>query len=455
LCHEWDFANSDQIRRENVRSCWEKLKEQQSMKIQWLEHAIGILVFATALLSVACGGKSNLNLTPSGLPPVSQASELNSYVGTQGTDPSTGDSGAVWQVTINHTTNSFSASDYASQLVTANGLFAFDGGFLSFSQTNPSPAFQADGFTIEIPGRVAFFRPGFNSFNSTQGIATSASSPVALVPGNCLSLFNATFQFVTLPTSKWTASTDMAYGSVQVNSVQPTSSGNTWNFSNLAQFTLAKTQSQSGATLSNGICAESAVGTVVSIPPSSSTGNTITVAVGPSGFLIMNNGPNTSGEVGLIQPSNPLNTSSILNANYLGFISEPAIPIPLSGVPTANQVAFFGCANSPCTASGTSLVGGAFPNDDPTQPANTNITINFGPQNTTNNGLFDSVTITILDPANACTSPGVVGQDSQGNPTCTVPAAAVAANPENRFAIFLIAQDVVNQSPMAIYLFQE
>jgi len=218
------------------------------MKIRWFVRAGGILILATELLCSACGGKSDLNLTPSGLPPLSQASELNSYVGTQGTDPSTGNSGAVWQVTINHTTNSFSASDYASQLVTANGLFAFDGGFLDFSQTNPSPAFQADGFAIEIPGRVAFFRPGFNSFNSTQDIVTSASSPVASVPGNCLGLFDVTFQFVSLPTAKWIASTDIAYGNFQVNSLQPTSSGNTWNFSNLTQFTLAKTHDRDAAT---------------------------------------------------------------------------------------------------------------------------------------------------------------------------------------------------------------
>jgi hypothetical protein len=425
------------------------------MKLRWCVRAGNILVFATALLSAACGGKSDLNLTPSGLPPPSQAAQLNTYVGTQGTDPSTGNSGAVWQVAINHTTNSFSASDYAAQLATANGLFAFDGGFLNFSQTNPSPAFQADGFAIEVPGRVAFFRPGFNSFDSTQNTETSASSPVASVPGSCLGLFNVTFQFVTLPTAKWTAATDIAYGSFQVTSVQPGSNGNTWNFSNLMQWDLAKTQSPSGTTLPDGICAQSGVGTVVSIPPSSPTGNTITVAAGPSGFLIMNNGPNTSGAVGLIQPSSALNTSSVLSANYLGFISEPAIPIPLSGLPTANQIAFFGCPNSPCTASGRSLVGGAFPNDDPTQPANTNIAINLGTQNATNNGLFDSATVAIPDPANVCTPPGVAGTDSEGNPTCTLPAVAVSGNPDNRFAIFLIAQDVVNQSPMAIYLFEE
>jgi hypothetical protein len=425
------------------------------MKTQRLVRAADILVFATALLSAACGGKSNLNVTPSGLPPLSQPVALNSYVGTQGTDPSTGDSGAVWQVTINHTTNSFSASDYASQLVTANGLFAFDGGFLNFSQTNPSPAFQADGFAIEIPGRVAFFRPGFNSFDPIQDIATSASSPVASVPGSCLGLFDVTFQFVTLPTAKWAAGTDIAYGSFQVNNVQPGSSGNTWNFSNLTQFNLAKTHSQSGTTLPDGICAQSAVGAVVSVPPSSATGNTITVAVGPTGFLIMSNGPNTSGAVGLIQPSSALNPGSVVSANYLGFISEPAIPIPLSGPPTANQVASFACPKSTCTASGISLVGGPFPNDDPTQPANTSITINLGTQNAMNNGLFDSATVTIPDPASTCTAPGVAGKDSQDNPTCTLPAAAVCGNPENKFVIFLIAQDVVNQSPLAIYLFQE
>jgi hypothetical protein len=431
------------------------MKHQQGAKIRCLLRASGALVVAASLLCVGCGGKSNLNLTSSGLPPVSQASELNSYVGTQGTDPSTGDAGAVWQLTINRTTNSFSASDYAAQLVPANGLFVFDGGFLNFSQTNPSPAFQADGFAIEIPGRVAFFRPGFNSFNSTQDTTTSASSPVAGVPGNCLGLLDVTFQFVTLPTATWISGKDPAYGNFQVNSVQPASTGSTWNFSNLTEFTLAKTQRQTGTTLPAGICAQSAVGDVVSIPPSSPGGNTVTVAVGPSGFLIMNNGQNTSGAVGLIQPSSALDFSGLMAANYLGFISEPAIPIPLSGLPTANQIAFFGCSSPGCKASGTSLVGGAFPNDDPTQPANTNITINLGIQNATNNGLFDGATVTIPDPNSACTGPGVSGTDSQGNPTCTLPAVAVSGNPENKFAIFLIAQDLVNQSPMAIYLFQE
>jgi len=36
-----------------------------------------------------------------------------------------------------------------------------------------------------------------------------------------------------------------------------------------------------------------------------------------------------------------------------------------------------------------------------------------------------------------------------------LPAVAVAGNPEGNFAIFVIAQDTVNDSPLAISLFQQ
>ena len=86
------------------------------------------------------------------------------------------------------------------------------------------------------------------------------------------------------------------------------------------------------------------------------------------------------------------------------------------------------------------------------------MTIDFGSEDAGNFGLYKSARVTIPDPAGspgACTPPGVAGTDSQTNPTCTLPAIAVVGNPEDRFAIFLIAQDTVNNSPMAIYLFQQ
>jgi len=157
----------------------------------------------------------------------------------------------------------------------------------------------------------------------------------------------------------------------------------------------------------------------------------------------------------------------VVSLHYLGFVSEPAIQFPSLTIPPQpppNQIASFSpCPRSICSSSGTSLIGGGFPldnptdsrSDDPTQPASTNITIDLGAQNPASNGLYDSAAVTIPDPLSLCAAPGTPGQNLQGNPTCTLPAAAVAGNPENRFAIFLIAQDVVNSSPMAIYLFQQ
>lgn len=422
------------------------------MKLSWSTRLVGGLGLLALLLNLGCGGAGNQNTTAAESTQ-SQPGPMNSYVGTQGTDPATGDSGAVWQLTINHSTNSFSSADYASQLVTANGLFTFDGGFLDFSQTSTSGSgnvYQPDGFALEVPGRVAFFRPGFNGFDQ-NGNPTFASSPVVSVPSGCVDLYDQTFQFVTLPTTKWAVNTDPAYGSIQVST-----SGSTWNLSGVTQFTLAQSRAQ-GVPLAPGTCAQAAVGTVVSVPPTPPITDAYMIVVGPSGFFIMNEGRDNPGAIGLLQPSTALDAPKIAASNYLAFISEPALPPPS----TANQVGFFGCPSSGCAAS--SLVGGAFPNDDPTTAAATNITIDLGPQNPNNNGLFDSALLTIPDPVGspgACVSPGVPGSDPQGNPTCTVPAVAVAGNPENKFAIFLLAQDMVNSvnggpMPLAIYLLQE
>jgi hypothetical protein len=259
-----------------------------------------------------------------------------------------------------------------------------------------------------------------------------------------------------MPNANWRASTQTAYGSFQA-----TTTGNTWNFSNLSQQLLNNSPNQPGNSFSPGVCTPARPGTVINIPPGSTITTSNTLVVGPSGFLIMNQGASTSSWVGMMQPANALNTGSIANANYLGFISEPNVPFPgRGGQFPPNAIAAFGCPASGCTSS--TLVGGAFPlsnpadstSDDPTQPAATNITITLGNQNTASNGLYDSASITIPDPSHVCTG-SASGTDANGNPVCTFPAVAIAGNPDNKFAIFVIAQDVVNNSPMAIYLFQE
>jgi hypothetical protein len=433
------------------------MKELPFMKVK--SKGSACLILLAAVLATGCGsGKSSD-------PPAtaSKAGALNSYVGTEGTaNPSASPPlfDATWQITVNHNTNSFSATDFSlpsgtgnSNGTTFNGVFTFDAGFLNFAQTNVNGnAFQPGGFMIEIPGRIAFLRP---DYFTTQ---FQAQPPVVAVPSSCLNINgNAAFQFVALPNTNWNSATDTAYGGLQVS---VSADKTTWSLSNLAQFTLSKS-SQSGASLSPGICTASLAGTVVSIPPSSTTGISTNLAVGPSGFLIMNQG--TSSVVGMIPPTSPLNTGSLVGVNYLGFVSEPNLPFPNSNiVGTVNQITSFG-------PSGAGLVGGAFPVlstctvlgtpsdvcDDPTQPAATDLTINLGTENSINNGLYDSATVTIPDPNLLCAPPGVSGTDANGNPTCTVPAVAIAGNPENKFVIFLVAQDIVNNSPLAIYLLQQ
>jgi hypothetical protein len=428
------------------------------------------LVLLATLCAIGCNGTSSIYSSTAVAPALTVAGPLNAYAGAE----STGD---VWQITINHNTNSFSAIDYSEEAgtsgspLTFNGEFAFDGGFLDFSQTNTASnaAFEPSGFALEIPGRVVLFRP--DTATDLNG-NPAAAPPVAAVPGGCWSfVMGVNFQFVTMPNVEqqqansivWNPATNSAYGGFQVST-----DGTTWYFFNLSQFTLAQGPSQPGANFSPGLCAPAIMGTVISIPANSQITTTDTLVVGPSGFLILNQGPGVSGALGLGQPAGALNTSNLVSVHYLGFVSEPSIPFPSCAAPCTptapppNPIASFGpCPDTICSP-GTSLLGGDFPlanpmdsrSDDPTQPANTNITINLGAQNATSNGLYDAATVTIPDPNSVCTG-SAVGQDSQGNPTCTFPAVAVAGNPESKYAIFLIAQDIVNQSPMSIYLFQE
>lgn len=419
-------------------------------------------LLAWALLNLGCGGSGSSNNTPPGQPASSLPGTYNSYVGTQGT-------GDTWQISLNQKTNSFMATDFSLQASSGgagggggltgsagffNGVFAFDGGFLNFAQTNTNPTFQPTGFAFEIPDRVVFLRPDYAGIGQPISVA---QPPVMAVPGSCLNIPNAQmFQFVTLPNANWQAGSQIAYGQFQA-----ATAGNTWNFSNLNQVMLNGSTIQPAAAFSQGTCTAARPGTVISIPPSSTVSTNNTLDVGPSGFMVMNQGANTSSLIGMQQPSKALSVSSLVSASYLGFISAPNIPFPGGpGQPAPNQIASFGCPTSGCTSS--ILVGGGFPlsnssdstSDDPTQPAATNITINLGSQNSGSNGLFDSATITIPDPSQVCTGANA-GKDANGNPVCTFPAIAIAASPENKFAIFVIAQDIVNGSPMGIILLQE
>jgi|SRR5579872_2184362 len=419
---------------------------------QKLSLCASIVVLALAPFGTSCGGSSKVSASASaplpGLPALSVPGPSNSYLGTQ----SPGD---IWQVSIDHTANSFSAADLTNPGTgTALGSIVDQLGFLGLAQTNVSPPFQSFGFALEIPGRAFLLRPGAN-------IAALA----ALVPGSCLTINgNVTFQFVALPGKNWAVGTDSAYGTVQASA-----STSTWNFSNFTQSTLGNS-SQTNTTLNAGTCSSGAAGGLVTIPPNPPATVSATLGVGPSGFFVADQflssaSGTASGAAGVIQPSASLDTGNVVGGSYLGFVYEPAVSA--SSTCTADclaptQMAAFSGSVTTCQTlpSSSGMCGGAFFNDilGSLKQASTDTTIEFGKEDSSNFGLYKSAKITIPDPAGSpgsCTPAGVPGTDSQGNPTCTLPAMAVVGNPENKFAIFLIAQDTVNQSPMVIYLFQQ
>jgi hypothetical protein len=274
-----------------------------------------------------------------------------------------------------------------------------------------------------------------------------------LVPNGCPSIAGKTqFNFVILPTDSWASATDAAYGSVSI-----ATSGANWTLASYQLQTLAGTPAPgNGTALPAGTCAPNAAGTAVYLPSnplsiSLSLPLPQTIAVGPSGFYIADQGladGNTignPGEFGVIQPSSALLPSDILSANYLGFIFEPGVNNPyatLNNPTPESQMASFG----PTVPAGQ-LLGGGFPNDDPTQPVIANLSIDLGAQSTTANGVFPDALVTNANSTSVC-------PDGITTP-CPYSAVAVVGNAEGKFSIFIIGEDGDNFLPFGIYLFQQ
>ncbi len=390
-----------------------------------------------ALAMAGCGGGSKGSTDPAGLQPPAAAGTLNSYIGTSPFDSTTramGSSGSgnaygLWDASFDHSNNAFSAWDVTTQgnntdaySIKVIGTFTAPGGFLDLTQTNdpldsPPPA----GYALEVPDRVAILRQGDLTIPVT-----------AMVPTGCPIINGATqFNFVILPTDSWAQATDPAYGSLSM-----ANSGATWNFTSFQQSTLAGgVAPNSGVTLPPGTCAATGAGTSVYVPSDPTLTLPKTIAVGPSGFYVADQGLDVNsngnpGQLGVIQPLASLTTSDVVAHKYLGFIYEAGADA--SGLIPESQLAAFGAS----TPAGQ-LVGGGFANDDTTQPAVNYLTILLGTENAATHGLYPSVVIT-----------------NQTTGT-TYPAVAVVGNPESKYAIFIIGEDMDYFLPIGIYLFQQ
>jgi hypothetical protein len=353
----------------------------------------------------------------------------------------------MWSVNIDHSNSQVTGKNLTTNGILLSGFAAgtfvpvnnFLNITLSPNGTPPNLVGQIGGFALDIAGRAALLRLG------------NVSNPVIplVSTGTCLTIGGTvTYQYVTLPSASWNQQTDTAYGSFQA-----TTNGPNWTLANVAQFTLAgMAPSNSGTGVVAGYCARSTLGFAVTAASNSTSPPvaTVTMGFGPSGFFLEDNGSQQGspqgvissnalgagvGAIGIIQPSSPVSTSGVIGDRYLGFFYEP-IPAP-STTSQVTQVVSFGCSGTSCPIppSPTSIVGGLFPNDDPTQQPSQNISIDLGPQDASNNGLFPSAQVTVSG--------------------TSFPAVAIVGSPEGKYAIFLIAQDTVNVSPLAIYVFQQ
>lgn len=417
------------------------------------------------LASVLLAGCSSLSTSSSsvspGLPAPPSTAAVNQYVGTEASqsgevDVSAGlePQGGLYTVTVDDSKQTYSYFDagvYSPGTGGGNnylqvpfvGTFTPSGGFLSML-SNSYQHLSTPALAIEIPGRALLMRPG-----------TSDSVPVVAVAQNSCATINggANFLFVAMPGLFAFSGAQPGYGSMQI-----ATSGADWNFSKFTEFTLDGA-SISTVPLQKGECSQTLAGQAVSIPADLKNNILpITVAVGPSGFFILdqnsgsvgvlptvNGGPSL---VGVIEPAAALDTGALAGAKYLGFFYETATA---SGV-VSQPVAF-----GPTTPAGGSLLGGAFPGNDPTQTPSADTTVTLGSQASSANGTFAAATVTRPDPFTRCAIQqiGTPGVDANGNPICTFPAVAVAGNPESKFAIFLYAQDYTTASPMGLYLYQQ
>jgi hypothetical protein len=203
--------------------------------------------------------------------------------------------------------------------------------------------------------------------------------------------------------------------------------------------------------LPNGACGATQGGYAVAIARGTATsGYPVTAQVSSSGYFILNQGQGTPGTyfgtptatgayglVGVAQPSSQLSTSDLVVAKYAGFEYDPIWD--QLGLPGTLPVLFSG-------GSGTTLTGGAYPNDDLTQTPATNVTIDIGAQDSSNNGFYKSVTVTVPDTYKGCVKQTYGGTDASENPTCIFTGFAVAGNPNGKFVLFVTVNDLSEQN---------
>jgi hypothetical protein len=146
---------------------------------------------------------------------------------------------------------------------------------------------------------------------------------------------------------------------------------------------------------------------------------------------------------GISESPQSLPAAALAPANYVGFLQEANN----SGTYRTRLVGF-----GNASISGTTMTGGLFPNEDPTQPFTVNMALTFGSQDPLNNGVFYLAKLTIpYDSVSFCPNPA---PNQNGILSCTYNAVVVAGSPNGTYVIMLSALDT-NGGQKTLVLFQQ
>jgi hypothetical protein len=417
--------------------------------------SIGASALLALTLLTGCGGGSKTLIVPDpsatiGLPTPAAAGPVNTYTGTQ--------TPGEWSFTLDNTNGVYSYQPVTYPAPATTGTTTTANGFTVLS---------TGGLALEVEGRAAILRPGDSTNAPVFGVPQTECYPII---GRLL------FQYLAAEPYNTTSGT---YGSIAAST---DSTGTSWTFGDLegdanagpTSFSTTCSTSNNLSTINfNG--AETLLDNyfflngnygntgTVQIPAANTQSN---IWIGPTGFFVADQsvpagniiygGTITSSTgssvIGVAEPLSALTMSDIASTSksYLGFIYEPG---------------YNSLATSTVPVSFAGLTGEEYLNGDVTQALDSTTTtiISLGKQDSTYNGRYDSVSITVLDPNQGCATAGkgTAGVNSDGYITCTFSGKAMVGNPGGKYALFITATNwatykyAVGAQDMNIYLFQQ
>jgi hypothetical protein len=422
--------------------------------------------------------------------------------------------------TFDHSAKEIAVSAFinsqTAQVPTAimNGTFVTAGtGFLSITEnfaTTSSGVIGAQNppltgaWAIELPGAGAL--ANLLSVNSTNTGVSISAAPVAMAENTACPNFStpAPFLYVTVPNANLTRDT-ADYGGVNI-----TTQGSAVTFS--AQPYLIGPLEQT-ASVATGGCSNTTLGALTAYPLNSFgvPSNLELISIGASGLLVSSFTSGSSGGlgafgggtgvIGVSMPSQPVNVSSVIGAQYNGFFFAPLNRVPETYDITVLASAYgdFNSTSPACSALQSSLVanngqgagtvpalpspnslyGGEFLTttstgtvNDPSganASENCDVVIDLGVEDSGTNGLFPNATVFIGSnyPPFSASNPWIC-TDTGSICAVSFPAAAVVGTVQGQYVIFVVASSTSSPAarlpdnfgnrqpqPVGIYLFQK